>query len=188
MTEAISRPDDAPPVQEGAATDAGAKNRRWAGLLGYRASFIVCFLAAWWLLHRFVLPDVLPSVGGTLGEMVDLLTGAEFYEQMVLTVRRVLGAPHVAPLDQRIHGAAQGGEGESAELIREAVQRQLLVGCGHGVHRLELRQREPGVLDRLDEAVAGRLGQEAKELAEAAGGVRSCLHSRKCCGRATVGV
>lgn len=108
MTEAISRPDEAPAVAEPAAKDPGAKNRKWAGLLGYRAGFIVCFLAAWWLLHRFVLPDVLPSVDGTLAAMVELLTGAEFYEQMALTVRRVIGGFAIAYVVAMVLGTLMG--------------------------------------------------------------------------------
>jgi hypothetical protein len=44
------------------------------------------------------------------------------------------------------------------------------------VRRLQLSQRKSRILDRLDECVAGRLGQEAEELNEAASRIRSCLH------------
>src|SRR3954466_3707107 len=56
----------------------------------YRALFIASVLVIWWLASTVLFPTVIPTVGGTLGTVWELLTGAQFYQQLWVTTQRVL--------------------------------------------------------------------------------------------------
>src|SRR3982751_1208547 len=56
----------------------------------YRTLFIAPVLAPWRLASTVRCPAVIPTVGGTLDTVWHLLTGAFFYQQLWVTIQRVL--------------------------------------------------------------------------------------------------
>src|SRR5689334_12895973 len=74
----------------------------------YRALFVGCFLALWWLASTVLFPNVIPTVGGTLGTVWDLLTGANFYQQLWATTQRVLLGFAIAFVAGLVIGTAMG--------------------------------------------------------------------------------
>lgn len=108
MSEVVTRPDDVATV---GATETGSgplTSKRPRSLMLYRLAFIACVLAVWWALNATVLGDVLPPVPDTLEAIWSLLTSAEFYQQMGLTIRRVLGGFTIAYVLAFIIGTAMG--------------------------------------------------------------------------------
>jgi NitT/TauT family transport system permease protein len=74
----------------------------------YRALFVGSFLAIWWLASTVLIPKVIPTVGGTLGTVWDLLTGAQFYQQLWVTTQRVLLGFAIAFVCGLVIGTAMG--------------------------------------------------------------------------------
>lgn len=74
----------------------------------YRALFVGCALALWWLASTVLFPTVIPTVGGTLGTVWELLTGAQFYQQLWVTAQRVLLGFAIAFIAGLAIGTAMG--------------------------------------------------------------------------------
>lgn len=74
----------------------------------YRIAYLVTVLLVWWVASNFFMEDLLPKVGATLGEVWDLFTGLEFYEQMWATMQRVLLGFSLAYAAGMILGIAMG--------------------------------------------------------------------------------
>lgn len=108
MTETATRPSDveSPDVVPTRRTSGGAA--RIASLMFYRVAFLVVAVSAWWLLSVTTLSDVLPAVSDTFTAIRELLTSSEFYDQMLLTVRRVLGGFAIAYVSAFVIGTAMG--------------------------------------------------------------------------------
>ncbi|HSV19121.1 MAG TPA: ABC transporter permease subunit [Casimicrobiaceae bacterium] len=56
----------------------------------YRLLFVASVLLVWWLASTVLFPTVIPTVGGTLRTVWELLTGTQFYQQLWVTTQRVL--------------------------------------------------------------------------------------------------
>lgn len=76
--------------------------------LVFRLAFLATVLVLWMIASSTVLSSVLPSVPDTLSALGDLLTGSQFYDQMWLTVRRVLGGFAIAYVAAFAIGTAMG--------------------------------------------------------------------------------
>jgi len=74
----------------------------------YRALFVLAMLALWWLASTVLFPTVIPTVGGTLGTVWDLLTGSLFYQQLWATTQRVLLGFAIAFVAGLVIGTAMG--------------------------------------------------------------------------------
>ncbi|EOM74824.1 ABC transporter permease subunit [Rhodococcus rhodnii] len=74
----------------------------------FRLAFLLTVLLLWVVASTTVLSSVLPTVPDTLGALYELLTGSQFYEQMWLTVRRVLGGFAIAYVTAFLIGTAMG--------------------------------------------------------------------------------
>ncbi|NKY59455.1 ABC transporter permease [Nocardia flavorosea] len=93
-------------------TDAEAKPSLTVRIAGsstvFRLAFLMTVLILWTIGSATVLGDVLPSVTETFAALFELLTGSQFYEQMLLTVRRVLGGFAIAYIAAFVIGTAMG--------------------------------------------------------------------------------
>ncbi|WP_280459405.1 ABC transporter permease [Nocardia carnea] len=93
-------------------TDAEAKPSLTVRIVGsstvFRLAFLMTVLILWTIGSATVLGDVLPSVTETFSALFELLTGSQFYEQMWLTVRRVLGGFAIAYVAAFVIGTAMG--------------------------------------------------------------------------------
>jgi NitT/TauT family transport system permease protein len=74
----------------------------------YRVLFVASLLAIWWLASTVLFPTVIPTVGGTLGTVWELLTGAQFYQQLWVTTQRVLLGFAIAFVAGLVIGTAMG--------------------------------------------------------------------------------
>jgi NitT/TauT family transport system permease protein len=74
----------------------------------FRFAFLGTVLVLWLVASSTGLSAVLPNIADTAFALGDLLTGSEFYEQMGLTVRRVLGGFAIAYAAAFLIGTAMG--------------------------------------------------------------------------------
>lgn len=74
----------------------------------YRALFVVTVLAVWWVASTILFPTVIPTVGGTLRTVRELLTGSQFYQQLWVTTQRVLFGFAIAFVAGLVIGTAMG--------------------------------------------------------------------------------
>ena len=74
----------------------------------YRALFVATVLAVWWLASTVLFPTVIPTVAGTLRTVWELLTGAQFYQQLAVTTQRVLLGFAIAFVAGLVIGTAMG--------------------------------------------------------------------------------
>lgn len=74
----------------------------------FRLAFIATGLALWTLASTTFLSAVLPTVPDIVTSLYELLTGWQFYEQMGLTVRRVLGGFAIAYIAAFLIGTTMG--------------------------------------------------------------------------------
>jgi NitT/TauT family transport system permease protein len=74
----------------------------------YRVLFVGVVLAIWWVASTILFPTVIPTIGGTLGTVWELLTGAQFYQQLWVTTQRVLLGFGIAFVAGLIIGTAMG--------------------------------------------------------------------------------
>lgn len=74
----------------------------------YRVAYLLTALVIWWISSTFFLQNLLPDVGATLVQVWDLFTGVTFYEQMWMTMQRVLLGFSFAYVAGLILGIAMG--------------------------------------------------------------------------------
>ena len=93
-------------------TDSDSKLSLQARITGspllFRFAFLGTVLVLWIVASSTVLSAILPSVADTTSALGDLLTGSQFYDQMWLTVRRVLGGFAIAYVAAFLIGTAMG--------------------------------------------------------------------------------
>lgn len=74
----------------------------------YRIAFLLSALVIWWVLATFVAENIIPTIGETMSVVGELLTGGEFYHNLLLTMQRVLTGFFFAYVAALVLGVAMG--------------------------------------------------------------------------------